>query len=163
MSGVLLDTGFLVALSKPNDHHHEIAREYWKYFLQNHIPIYLSTIVVAEFSLVMEVPDEILKCCIILPFGYRDGVRAGKFDLLKGRELGQEDRVALKDDMKIIAHAAGAGVDYLITRDPKGFVRFCEAMEEEGKLRFRVINMFDGFSESHFHQGQGDLLTNKGI
>lgn len=162
MPGVLLDTGFLVALSKPDDHHHKIAREYWKYFLQNHVPIYLSTIVVAEFSIVLEIPDDILNCCLRLPFNYIDAVRSGKFDLLKGRDKEKDDRDSLKDDMKIIAHAAGAGVDYIITRDPKGFVRFCDAMREQNKIRFRVINMFDGFSESHFRQGQEDLLTTRG-
>jgi predicted nucleic acid-binding protein len=157
MAGVLLDTGFLIALSKPDDHHHAITRQYWQYFLQNRIPMYLSVIVVSEFSLVMEIPDDILKCCIVLPFGYRDAVKAGKFDLLRGRDQ-NEKRDALKDDMKIIAHAANMSVDYVITRDPGSFVKYCRAMSEQGKVRFRVIEFSEGFSESQFNQGQEDLL-----
>lgn len=158
MAGVLLDTGFLIALSKPDDRHHEVTRSYWKYFLKNGIPIYLSTIVVSEFSLVVEIPDEILKTCIVLPFGFRDAVRAGKFDLLRGRTPG-EQRDSLKDDMKIIAHAAGQGVDYVITRDPNSFIKYCNAMRDQGKIRFRVIDLDEGYTESHFHQGQEGLFS----
>jgi hypothetical protein len=162
MGGVLLDTGFVIALSKHDDRHHQIVREYWKYFLEHKMPMYLSAIVVAEFNIIMEIPDDILKCCVPLTFGYRDAVRSGKFDLLRGRAEG-ENRDALKDDMKIIAHAAGEGVDYVITRDPNSFVKYCNAMREHGKIRFRVIELSNGFSASHFNQGQGDLLTDQGV
>jgi hypothetical protein len=158
MAGVLIDTGFLIALSNPDDRHHAVARDYWKYFLSNRIPIHLSVIVISEFSLVMEIPEEILKCCIIIPFGFGDAVRSGKFDLLRPRDP-TISRDSVKDDMKIIAHAAGQGVDYVVTRDPGSFVKYCNAMREHGKIRFRVIELDDGFSQAPFHQGQGELLT----
>jgi hypothetical protein len=158
LSGVLLDTGFVIALSKPDDRHHDVARAYWKYFIDNEIPMYLSAIVVSEFTLVMSIPDDILNCCIVLPFGYLDAVRAGQFDLLRGRDPNMQ-RDSVKDDMKIIAHAAGAGVEYVVTRDPGSFVKYCDAMREKGKARFRIIELNEGFSDSHFDQGQGRLLT----
>jgi predicted nucleic acid-binding protein len=162
MAGVLLDTGFVIALSKPDDRHFTIARQYWQSFFGSRIPIYLSTIVVSEFSLVMEIPDGILKSCIILPFGYRDAVKSGKFDLLRGRDPA-EKRDSVKDDMKIIAHASNAGVDYVITRDSGSFVKYCKAMSDQAKVSFRVIDLSDGFSESHFNQGQQDLLSDQGV
>ena len=50
-AGVLLDTSYLITLADKNRPHHEAARRYWKYFLENEIPIYLSTVVVSEFCM----------------------------------------------------------------------------------------------------------------
>lgn len=163
MAGVLIDTGYIIALAKPTEPKHDDARKYWKYFTADSpMPIYLSTIVVSEFSLRQPIPDYILQCCIVLPFNYDDAIRAAEFDWTRNKPEGEE-RTALKDDMKIIAQAAGQSVDYVITRDPNTFLRYCETLREEGKTRFRTININDGFDLAHFSQGQGDLLTREDV
>lgn len=43
-AGVLLDTSFLITLAGKNRAHHETARRYWQHFLENQIPIFLSSI-----------------------------------------------------------------------------------------------------------------------
>lgn len=47
---VLIDTSFLITLfdnSRPN---HEVAKKYYKYFIDNNIDMYLSAIVASEYE-----------------------------------------------------------------------------------------------------------------
>lgn len=48
-AGVVLDTSYLITLAKPDRANHGVAQNYWQYFCENEIPIYLSMIMVAEF------------------------------------------------------------------------------------------------------------------
>lgn len=66
-AGVLLDTSFLITLADKNRTNHETARRYWKHFLENQIPIYLSAVVVSEFCIKQEIPPDMLRCCVVLP------------------------------------------------------------------------------------------------
>ncbi len=106
-AGVLLDTGFLITLADKNRPHHQTARRYWRYFIENSIPIFLSAIVAAEFCVKQEIPPEIVRCCVVLPFNWDDAQRAASLDWKRIRPVGVE-RDALKDDIKIIAQAAQA-------------------------------------------------------
>ena len=79
--GVLFDTSFLITLADPNRAHHETARGYWMHFLENQIPIYLSTVVVSEFCIKQEIPPDMLRCCVVLPFNWDDAQLAARLDL----------------------------------------------------------------------------------
>ena len=46
-SGILLDTSFFITLADPKRANHQTGRRYWKFFLEQQIPIYLSAIVVS--------------------------------------------------------------------------------------------------------------------
>jgi hypothetical protein len=46
--------------------------------LENDIRMFLSTIVVSEFCGVQEIPPEILRCCVVLPFNWDDAQRAAQ-------------------------------------------------------------------------------------
>ena len=115
-AGVLLDTSFLITLADKNRANHETARRYWRHFLENQIPIYLSAIVVSEFRVKQEIPPEILRCCVVLPLNWDDAERAAKLDWKRHRPAGVE-RDALKDDIKIIAQAVGVDAEFVITDD----------------------------------------------
>jgi len=130
-AGVLLDTSFLISLADKNRAHHEAARRYWRHFLDNEIPIFLSTIVASEFSTKQEIPPEILRSCVVLPFNWDDAVRAAKLDWKRLRPQGVE-RDALKDDIKIIAQAAQADVEFAITDDSESFYKYCQTFKDAG-------------------------------
>ena len=55
-AGVLVDTSYLITLAGKSRKHHDTARRYWRHFLENQIPIFLSTIVVSEFCIKQELP-----------------------------------------------------------------------------------------------------------
>lgn len=50
LDGALVDTSFLISLAKPGEINHVAARQYYKGCLDRQVPLYLSTIVVSEFS-----------------------------------------------------------------------------------------------------------------
>jgi hypothetical protein len=77
-----------ITLADKNRAHHEAARRYWRHFLDNEIPIFLSTIVASEFSIKQEIPPEILRSCVVLPFNWDDALRAAKLDWKRLVRLG---------------------------------------------------------------------------
>jgi len=160
--GVLLDTSFLITLADKNRAHHEGAWQYGRHFLENEIPINLSTIVASEFSIKQEIPPEILSCCVVLPFNWDDALRAAKLDWKRLHSLGVA-RDALKDDIKIIAQAARADVDLVITDDAQSFYKYCITFKEDGEVRFRAIKLEDGFDRAFFDpSGQRDFSDDLG-
>ena len=48
MNSILLDTSFCIRLLKKDDSLHKNAYEYFQYFIENKIEMYLSSIVVSE-------------------------------------------------------------------------------------------------------------------
>ena len=66
--GVVLDTSFLITLADPGRTSHEAARQYWRHFTEQALPVFLPTIVVSEFCVRQEIPPEILRACVVLPF-----------------------------------------------------------------------------------------------
>ena len=156
-AGVLLDTSFLITLAGRNRAHHEAARRYWRHFLESQIPMFLSTIVVSEFCIKQEIPPDVLRCCVVLPFNWDDAQLAAKLDWKRLRPAGVE-RDALKDDIKIIAQAARAEAEFVITDDSESFFRYCKAFKDAGEVQFKAVKLEDGFDRAFFDaNGQRDF------
>jgi len=150
-SGVLVDTSFLITLAGDRRANHDAAVKYWKHFKDSGMVIYLSVIVVSEFSVKQSIPDDIRLSCVPVIFNWDDAIRAAKFDQFREKVAGVE-RSALKDDMKIIAQAAGKDVAYVITDDGNSFAKYCRVLHEHGKIKFKIIELSDGFDMSHFRE-----------
>ena len=73
MDSILLDTSFCIRLLKSNDTLHQNAKEYFKYFLEQKIEIYLSSIVIAEYSVKDDANNLPLEFVKIIPFDFFDG------------------------------------------------------------------------------------------
>ena len=155
-AGVLLDTSFLITLAGKNRPHHEAARRYWQHFIENQIPIFLSTIVVSEFCVKQEIDPQILRCCVVLPFNWDDALQVARLDWKSLRPPGVE-RDALKDDIKIIAQAARMDVEFVITDDSESFFRYCQTFKAAGKVQFKAVKLEDGFDRAYFNGGQRDF------
>ena len=157
-AGVHLDTSFLITLTDNSRAHREAAQLYWRHFLENKIPIFLSTIVVSEFFMKQEIPPDILKCCIVLPFNWDDALRSAKLDWKRLRPAGVV-RGALKDDIKIIAQAAEADAEFVITDDAKSFYQYCKTFKDAGEIQCKAIKLEDGFDSTILtSDGQGNLF-----
>ena len=87
-AGALLDTSFLITLAGRDRANHQAAKRYWKYFLENQIPLYLSTIVVSEFSVKQVLGPEILRHCVVLPFNYQDALKSAELHKLLNNYYG---------------------------------------------------------------------------
>ena len=154
--GVVLDTSFFISLADKKRANHEAARKYWRFFLDQRVPMFLSTIVVSEFAIRQPLPPEILKACIVLPFNFNEALKAAELDF-QTHQGPKESRQALKDDVKIIAQAAVLGAEYLVTDDAETLFRFATRCRKEGKIDCGCIKLSDGFDRAHFASGQKDF------
>jgi predicted nucleic acid-binding protein len=157
-AGVVLDTSFLITLAGPERSHHETARRYWRAFTERALPIFLPTIVVSEFCVRQQIPPDILRACIVLPFNWDDALKAAELDFSKVEREG-ESRDELKDDVKIIAQAIVTDAALIITDDTKSFYKFASALKSEGKAAFRTVKLEDGIDLSVF-ESSGQHMMN---
>lgn len=79
MDNILLDTSFCIRLLKSNDVLHQNAKDYFKYFLDKKIEIYLSSIVIAEYSVKDDPTNLPLEFVKIIPFDFFDGKKQESF------------------------------------------------------------------------------------
>ncbi len=155
-AGVVLDTSFLITLADSSRDNHKTALQYWKHFIEEHIPVFLPTIVVSEFCVKQEIPSSILRCCIVLPFNWDEAIMAADLDF-KQHVNESGERAAVKDDIKIIAQAAVTAAQYIISEDRKTLLRVIGELNQSGRLAARPINLRESFDRSHFnadHQGE---------
>jgi len=147
-AGVVLDTSFLITLADPKRPQHKTARQYWRHFLAQRLPIYLPTIVVSEFCIKQPIPPEILRACVVLPFNWSDALKAAELDFTKAGR-GRESRVALKDDVKIIAQGIVKDAAWIITDDAESLYKFAARLKGGGPSKMQPIKLEDGFDLSH--------------
>ncbi len=124
MDSILLDTSFCIRLLKNNDPLHQNAKSYFKYFLEQKIEIYLSTIVIAEYSVKDDVNNLPLELVKIIPFDFFDGKTAGEFHsvLINNKERVENiERNVIKDDCKLIVQIFNRKIRGYITKDRKSF------------------------------------------
>ena len=156
-AGVVLDTSFLITLADPARQHHAVARRYWQYFMEQTMPVFLPTIVVSEFCVRQEIPPDILRCCVVLPFNWDEAIKAAQLDFTQYKAL-VESRVAIKDDVKIIAQAVVCDAEHVITEDTDSLIRIATELKTAGKVAFRTIALKDGFDRAFFDpKGQSDF------
>jgi hypothetical protein len=156
-AGVVLDTSFLITLADPGRPNHGVARRYWQCFMEQQIPVYLPTIVVSEFCVRQEIPPDILRCCVVLPFNWDDAIKTAQLDFSQLRESG-DSRVAIKDDVKIIAQAVICSAQHIISEDADTLIRIATELKAAGKADFRPICLKDGFDRAYIDaNGQRDF------
>jgi len=156
-AGVVLDTSFLITLADPVRKNHAVARRYWRHFMEQNIPVFLPTIVVSEFCVRQEIPPEILRCCVVLPFNWDEAIKTAQIDFTQFRSPG-DSRVAIKDDVKIIAQAMIRDAQHVITEDTDSLARMASELKRSGRVGFKTICLKDGFDRSFFDpNGQSDF------
>jgi len=137
----VLDTGFLISLVDRKRTFHQVARSYYKYFLEHSVVMLLPTVVVAEFSIVQPVTDLPLRNFRVLPFNLPDAVKCAELNMHHYRKqlenTGQRDSV--KDDFKIIAQAVVQQARLLVTEDESTLCKYCERLIIDAKIAFRVV------------------------
>lgn len=137
MRGVLVDTSFVIRLLKPDDALHGNARSWFKELLDRNVPMYLSTIVIAEWCVKGAFDELPLRNMRVLPFNVDHARRAGPLMdvLLRVREQGErEERNIVLNDVKLLAQAeATAGISHILTKDG-GYARRIASLGKEGQV-----------------------------
>lgn len=145
IESVLVDSSFCIRLLKTDADFHQNAVDYFEYFLENGIEIYLSTIVVSEYA-VGDNPDNLLSLNVfrLLEFDYADAKIAGKFFAeLKGYEdlRESEQRKVIINDIKLFAQIHNRKIDAYITKDRKSLGKMIEPLGKSDNLRFEFIDL----------------------
>ena len=143
MLSVLLDTSFCIRLLKMDDPLHQNAIEYFQYFLEHKIELYISTIAIAEYSVKDDPVNLPLKMMKIIPFDFFDGKTAGEFYsiLLEQKNKTQAvDRNIVKDDCKLIAQLYNRKIEDYITKDRKSFSQIIKPITEIRGFSIELID-----------------------
>ena len=149
--GVLLDTSFLIALSKPAEIGHAVAQGYFRHCEEEGILMFLSTIVAAEFYQRQPLPRALFDAMIVLPFNHDDAVAAAGLDFKRWQQAGGVGaRTSLKDDFKLLGQAKANALPHILTADDSTLARYCAELKRIGALRTDPIRLSDGFDKSHW-------------
>jgi hypothetical protein len=122
---VILDTSFMIRLLSETEPLHPNALGYFKYFLEHDIPMYFSTISVAEYCVRGDFYDLPFQNIRILPFNIFHAKEAGRFAdaLFKAKSNGLieiPNRLIIPNDSKIFAQGAiEKDILYFVTADVK--------------------------------------------
>jgi len=144
MDSILLDTSFCIRLLKSNDDLHQNAKDYFKYFLEKKVEIYLSSIVIAEYSVKDDPTNLPLEFVKIIPFDFFDGKTAGEFHsiLLNDRDIVKEiGRDVVKDDCKLIAQLFNRNIQGYITKDRKSFSKFFAPIQSSKNFQVELLDL----------------------
>jgi predicted nucleic acid-binding protein len=145
IKSVLLDSSFCIRLLKADDDLHQNTVDYFEYFLENGIDMYLSTIVVSEYA-VGDNPDNLLSLNSfrLLEFDYADAKIAGQF-LASLRELGKlgdfGDRKVVINDLKLFAQIHNRDIDGFVTKDRKSLNKMVQPLADAHSLKLEFIDL----------------------
>lgn len=144
MNSILLDTSFCIRLLKQDDPLHKNAYEYFQYFLENKIEMFLSTIVISEYSVKDDIANLPLQTMKIIPFDFLDGKIAGEFySILTNNKTNIQgiERLVVKDDCKLIAQIYNRKIEAYITKDRKSFPQFFEPLQKEKNFSLLFLDL----------------------
>lgn len=154
----LLDTSFLISLVDDARANHSVARAYYEQALLSAVPLYVSTIALAEFAQKQNVEDLPLSTFVVLPFNVLDATLSGKIAayLMPSRDFG-DDRNAVRADIHLIAQAARERIPFILSEDRNSLAKYVERAKAAGFCDCRSVLLADGFDGAWFHGGQGVL------
>lgn len=144
MNSILLDTSFCIRLLKKDDPLHNNAYEYFQYFIENKIEMYLSSIVVSEYSVKDDINNLPLQTLKLIPFDFFDGITAGEFYTILNNKKGPKEkgeRLIVKDDCKLIAQIYNRKIDAYITKDKKSFNQFFNPLQKEKRFTIEFLDL----------------------
>ena len=142
---VLLDNSFVTRLLKSDDEYHKNVVDYFQYFIENNIILFLSTIVISEYA-VADNPDNLLalNSFQILEFDYGDAKISGYFfSFLKdNKELRRvEARNVIINDLKLFAQIHNRGIDAFITKDNEALNKMINPLKQHKGLKFEYLDL----------------------
>lgn len=155
IKSVLLDNSFCMRLLKKEDEFHKNCVDYYKYFLEKKIKMYLSTIVVSEYA-AGDDPDNLLRefnTFRLLEFDYMDAKYSGEFyksleNSGKISDFGDSRNIVI-NDIKLFAQIYHRKIDAYITKDENSLKKTIPKLQECFKdFKITPINLSKPLHES---------------
>lgn len=155
---VLVDTSFLITLYDKSRPNHSVAMKYFKYFLNNSIDLFLSTIVISEYQQIQPVVEIINSGnFIILPFNYEDAISTAEIAYnVTGEKRGS--RAEFKDDLKLMGQSEFNNITFIITEDETTLAKYSKRLSDAKMFKPKIIVLDKGFDSSLFNDGQTSLI-----
>lgn len=144
---VLLDTSFLIRLLSKNDPLHQNALDYYKYFSVEGIPMYVSTITVAEYCVNGDISELPLRNVRIIPFNIQHAPVAGCFASIlyaarKANDLPVANRLIIPNDVKLFAQAeCTQSIKYFVTSDTESSKLIGKIAEHKDDVTFEHLDI----------------------
>ncbi|REC47277.1 PIN domain-containing protein [Chryseobacterium pennipullorum] len=145
VNGVLLDTSFFIRFLNDADPLFKNALEYYKYFLNNDIKMYISTISIAEYCVGGSISELPLRNLAILPFNLNHATKTGgiaKIVFTKKGKLKLAERNIIPNDSKLFSQAdVEKNIIYYLSSDTES-IKIYNLLQEEGqKPGFNFIDL----------------------
>jgi hypothetical protein len=143
---VLLDTSFFLRLLKLSDPLSGNATGYFRYFLEEGVPMYISTISISEYCVKGTVEELPMKYLRVLPFNIPHAKRAGEFAGIVFNNKGilnLPDRKIIPNDTNLFAQAdIEPAIGYYLTSDAESMKIF-NLLKQADAPKFQLINLTD--------------------
>lgn len=144
INSIMLDTSFCIRLMDKNDNLHQVALDYFKFFLTEKITIHISTIAVAEYAVGDDPANLPLNNLQIETFDFIDGKTAGLFHKeIKGNSgnIAGYNRRVIANDVKILAQIQTKKIDAIISKDINSLRQYVTPLVNANLLQVKFIDM----------------------
>lgn len=145
VSSVLLDTSFFIRFLNDEDPLFKNAMEYYKYFLQKEIKMFISTISIAEYCTGGSIDELPLKNLAIIPFNLNHSIKTGeiaKVVFTKKGTLKLNERNIIPNDSKLFSQAdIEQNIVYYLSSDTKSIKIYNLLKDENQFLHFNFIDL----------------------
>lgn len=147
---VLLDTSFFLRFLNENDPLFKNADGFYRYFLQNEIPMIISTISIAEYCVGGSINELPLKDLQILPFNVSHAKRTGEFARIifqRRSTLQIKQRNIIPNDTKLFAQCdTEASVGFYLSSDTESH-KIYNLLLKESEVKFQFIDLNNKHSD----------------
>jgi predicted nucleic acid-binding protein len=143
LKGVLVDTSFLLRFLNEDDALFGNADAWFKHLLDRNVPMYLSTIAIAEYCVGGSMDQLPLRYMRVLPFNIGHAVRAGAFRAaFRGAQLAVGERPVITNDVKLFAQAdTTPDISHFLTADDTCQRIHTRIVEADLKPSFAIMSI----------------------
>lgn len=150
LKSVLLDTSFFIRFLNDEDPLFKNADGYFRYFLQHHIAMKISTISIAEYCTGGSLDELPLRNLEIMPFNLNHAKRTGEFAKIIFQKKGLlkfDNRNIIPNDTKLFAQAdCDKTVDYYLSSDSES-LKVYKLLQQESNPQFQFIDLKIPYNE----------------
>lgn len=143
-SGVLLDTSFFLRFLNDRDPLFNNADGYFRFFAHKEIPMFLSTLSVAEYCVRGSIDDLPLRNVQIIPFNLNHAQRAGEFARTIFEQKGAlklPNRTIIPNDTNLFAQAdVEPRIDLYLTSDTNSETIFRALTPQRPRFQFANLH-----------------------
>lgn len=142
--GVLLDTSFFIRFLNETDVLFSNAEGYYRYFIEQDIPMYISTISIGEYCVLGELDELPLRNLQIVPFNLFHAKRTGEFARIvfsNKNKLKLNERNIIPNDTKLFATAdIESNIIYYLSSDGESY-KIYSLLKELDAPKFQFIDL----------------------